>query len=347
MSSDAIKTAAELPEVFRALLRERGIMPDAPLTPLKEGGNNQVFRLKGAQGDYALKHYFQHAGDTRDRFNTERVFYTLLWNNGVRQIPEPCGWDAESRLGLFSFVEGTKLRVGEVSQDYVEQSLEFIRKINALRTLDGAKAVPTASEAYFSIPEQIESVDKRVQALQQIETQSPADQLALAFATKELLPVWEKVKAGILHAVRQSPALGQSLEISRRCLSPSDFGYHNAILSSGRLRFMDFEYAGWDDPAKLVCDFFCQPQISVGLEFWDQFNQSVAASLGMGGELAERTRLLFPMFQMKWCCIILNHFIKIGRARREFAGSAASDEAALAQLEKSRWLLNNSGKIPA
>jgi hypothetical protein len=336
-----IKTAAELPEQFRNLLVAKGVSLDTALVPLKQGGNNQVFRLKGGKGDYALKRYFQHPGDARDRFNTERVFYTLLWNNGVRQIPEPCAWDAEFRVGLFSFVEGARLQAEEVNSRFVEQALEFVQKINALRSSEAAKAVPTASEAYFSIPEQVESVDKRVQTLLQIDGKSSVDQMALAFAKDELLPVWQKVKEKILQRVNQSPALAQPLEISQRCLSPSDFGYHNALLNSGRLQFMDFEYAGWDDPAKMVCDFFCQPQISVSLEFWDQFNQSVAASLGMGDKLAQRTRLLFPMFQMKWCCIILNHFIKIGRARREFAGSAASDEAALAQLEKARCLLRS------
>ena len=346
MNPAAIKTAAELPPQFQSLLRERGVALDAPLTPLKEGGNNQVFRLTGASGDFALKRYFQHPGDTRDRFNNERAFYTLLWSNGVREIPEPCAWDAEFRVGLFSFVKGTKLRAEDVSREFVEQSLEFVRKVNALRATEAAKNVPVASEAFFSVGEQIESVGGRVDALQHSEVPSPEGMMALAFAAQELLPVWEKVKANILRAVRRSPALGEPLEISRRCLSASDFGYHNAILKSGRLVFMDFEYAGWDDPAKLVCDFFCQPQVPVKLEFWDLFNQSVAASLGMGDELFERTQLLFPMFQVKWCCIILNHFIKIGRARREFAGSGASAEIAAEQLRKARQLLESIGKIP-
>ena len=49
-----------------------------------------------------------------------------------------------------------------------------------------------------------------------------------------------------------------------RCLSPSDFGFHNAIRrASGELCFIDFEYAGQDDPAKMACDFLCQPEVPV------------------------------------------------------------------------------------
>ena len=54
------------------------------------------------------------------------------------------------------------------------------------------------------------------------------------------------------------------LDTQESVLSPSDFGFHNALLGpDGKLCFIDFEYAGWDDPAKLICDFFCQPQTPV------------------------------------------------------------------------------------
>src|SRR5690606_1492036 len=41
-----------------------------------------------------------------------------------------------------------------------------------------------------------------------------------------------------------------------RLLSPSDFGFHNMLRrDDGSLAFIDFEYFGWDDPAKLAADF--------------------------------------------------------------------------------------------
>ena len=43
--------------------------------------------------------------------------------------------------------------------------------------------------------------------------------------------------------------------MAQRALSPSDFGLHNALRGQdGQLRFVDFEYFGWDDPVKLVSD---------------------------------------------------------------------------------------------
>jgi hypothetical protein len=336
----------ELPDKLQSLLRERGVAADAPIIPLKDGGNNQVYRLPGGGRDYVLKRYFQHPSDARDRFNTERVFYEFLWSGGLRQIPEPCGWDEEHRLGVFAFVPGRKLNPGEVTGEAVEEALEFVNRINALREHPAARAVPAASEACFSVAEQVECIAKRVAAIQNIEPQSEMDIRAAAFARDELLPAWHGTADAISRRTHADRALNEPLGPAKRCLSPSDFGFHNALLAEGaRLHFIDFEYAGWDDPAKLACDFFCQPQVPVGFEFWDLFLNSLAAGPGGGDTLPRRAKLLLPAYQIKWCCIILNHFVKAGRARREFARGAAPEEAKAVQLEKARRLLHDIHKL--
>ena len=127
-----------------------------------------------------------------------------------------------------------------------------------------------------------------------------------------------------------------------RCLSPSDFGFHNALRAGDeRLRFLDFEYAGWDDPAKMVCDFFCQPAVPVPLHFYDDVVGRVAAVSG-GSSLPQRIGLLLPVYQLKWCCILLNDFLPLGRRRRSFAGgTAAQEEQKARQLQKARQALQN------
>ena len=45
----------------------------------------------------------------------------------------------------------------------------------------------------------------------------------------------------------------------------SDFGFHNVINKNNKLFFIDFEYAGLDDPIKLICDFYCQPDQFINL----------------------------------------------------------------------------------
>jgi len=306
----------------------------ARIMPMAGGGNNRVYRAAWEGGEAVLKSYFQNASDTRDRFGAERAFYTHVWERGIRRTPEPLGWDEAGRFGLLSFVNGTKL--AQVDKSAVEQAAAFVVEINADR---GQLKAPAASEACFSILEHLETVDKRVARLANIEGDLAVDGEAREFVRTKLAPGWEQAREVI--ARTSGRAFRTPLPQERRCVSPSDFGFHNAIMAEdGFLKFFDFEYAGWDDPAKLICDFFCQPQIPVPMEFWDFFVETVQAAFQSDPGLAERARLLLPAYQVKWCCIILNEFLRADRARREFA-QGSEDIAARKerQLHKARAAL--------
>ena len=67
------------------------------------------------------------------------------------------------------------------------------------------------------------------------------------------------------------PDFKKELKSDEKIISPSDFGLHNAKLNRDhRLTFFDFEYAGWDDPAKTIADFFAQPRFPAPLEEVDK-----------------------------------------------------------------------------
>ena len=51
-----------------------------------------------------------------------------------------------------------------------------------------------------------------------------------------------------------------------KILSPSDVGIHNTMEYEGKLTFLDFEYAGYDDLAKLTNDWVLQPEFPLNKE---------------------------------------------------------------------------------
>jgi len=299
----------------------------ATVEPMSGGGNNRVYRVSVGLRQGVVKHYFSHRGDMRDRFASERAFYTYLWTRGIRRTPEPLAWNPDHRLALFSFVDGRKLSPGEVNNSAVNQAVEFIVELNQDRK--NARNIPSASEACFSLTDHLSVVDNRIVRLQQIEPFNAIDGQALEFVQNALQPAWLR---------RRNLLLTHGDWASDRVLSPSDFGFHNALLGAdGRFRFFDFEYAGWDDPAKLICDFFCQPQIPAPRKYWDQFTKTLAAALGLDDSLPQRARALLPAYQIKWCCIMLNEFARNDRERRDFAhGAATSEQRKIAQLAKAR-----------
>jgi hypothetical protein len=76
------------------------------------------------------------------------------------------------------------------------------------------------------------------------------------------------------------------------------------------LVFIDFEYFGWDDPAKTVADFFLQPAVPVPREQRLPFFRAVAGFYGPG--LERRLPLVYGYLSLKWCLIILNVFLRPG-----------------------------------
>ncbi|MFX9699951.1 hypothetical protein ABTP10_19680, partial [Acinetobacter baumannii] len=68
-----------------------------------------------------------------------------------------------------------------------------------------------------------------------------------------------------------------AIDPSARCLSPSDFGFHNAVQRpEGQIVFVDFEYFGWDDPVKLTCDFMLHPGMDLPDDLAQRFRRGMA-----------------------------------------------------------------------
>jgi hypothetical protein len=112
------------------------------------------------------------------------------------------------------------------------------------------------------------------------------------------------------------------------------------LRETGELCFLDFEYAGWDDPAKMAGDFFAHPGIPVPREHFDPFLKTAMSFSRHANALELRARLLEPVFRIKWCCIVLNEFVPEAAQRRRFATPAADLVASKRrQLDKARTLL--------
>jgi hypothetical protein len=336
LSDDALEIAAD------GLLRAAGLGGDFSLRPLPGGANNRVFRVDRDGCPVLLKAYFQDAEDRRDRLGAEYSFCAFAWESGLRVLPQPLARDPEHRLGLYEFIEGRKLLPHEVDAGMIGQAVTFLTEVNRHRHLPAAQALPTASEAYFTLAGHLECIERRLHVLGGISPASEIDREAAAFVRDELVPAWRGVRGRV---ERQARALGidpdMELPQADRRLSPSDFGFHNAIRTeAGCLRFIDFEYAGWDDLAKTVSDFFCQVAVPIPVGYLAGVVETLAAGLSEPLRFRERVALLLPVYRVKWGCIVLNEFVRVGGNRRRFAG-AAPEEKKMMQLEKARRILQH------
>ncbi len=338
LDPDTLRTATA------GLLQTAGLTGDFALHQLSGGGNNRVFRVDVNGTRALLKAYFRHPEDRRDRLGAEFSFCAFAWDNGVRSLPHPLARDLTNRLGLYEFVEGRKLLPEEVNEGAIRQALTFFAEVNRHKHLPAARELATGSEAYFKLADHLECIERRLSVLREIERSSAINGEAADFVANQLAPAWGRVRTWVEDGAR---SLGLSLDgeipHADRCLSPSDFGFHNAILTEdGRLRFLDFEYSGWDDPAKMVCDFFCQVAVALSPGYFDMMVESVAAGLTEPRPFRGRVTLLMPVYRLKWCCIVLNEFVRVSSNRRRFAHVGVDpEEKKVQQLHKARRVLHS------
>jgi hypothetical protein len=306
-------------------------------TRLRGGGNNQVFRLRTATRDLALKLYGWPARADRDGLRREFDGLRFLRECGVTTVPRAVAFDDVARIALYEWIDGTPLR--EHGPGDVDAALRMLAALHDARLRPGARRLPPAVEEFRTFEALVAQMRARIERLIAVGDAELSDYL-----NADLIPALAQRAALVCGKFDAVPPAGAR----ERTLSPSDFSFHNALRSaSGELCFLDFEFFGWDDPAKLCSDFLRHPATALSPGERCRF---LAGALGLYGaddpRFEARLRAAEPMFTLKWALIVLNEFLPEVWRRRIRSGEQREREAALAeQLTKSRALLAASRSL--
>lgn len=297
--------------------KKHGIEPPYNKERIKDGRNSDVWRLFNKKGQWILKNYYNKPCDPRDRLGTEFGFLSFLLEQRVFDVPIPIGKDLQFNRGLYSFLTGE--RPGKIETWHITLATDFVKNINQHRNSNAAQSLPTAAEACFSIKDHLNSARRRIQRLIKVDPKLEIERDANIFVNSKLIPAWKRIKEDVeqYNGLKNN---GETISEGDRILSPSDFGFHNSLQNGDRLSFVDFEYAGWDDPAKLICDFTCQPELPVSKTQAKQFMEETTKYFPNSESIIYRVQSLLPVHRLKWCCILLNEFIAEDRQRRLHAG---------------------------
>ena len=318
------------------------------LTPVGGGGNNRLFRVEGRDGSaYALKTYMVDRHDRRDRLGAEFQGLRFVWSRGLRVVPRVVAADPVHSCALFDWVDGNPVR-GATSAD-IDAALLFLAELKRLAADPAAGALPLASEACLSGADAVAQIEARVKRLKQVAEQRPA---LAQFLDGAFAETYRRLTKAAVDGCRAAGA-GFTRQISSNLmtLSPSDFGFHNALRrSDGTLVFLDFEYFGWDDPVKLVADFLLHPAMQLDDVLKRRFLTGASEIFAGDARFSARLRLLYPLFGIRWATILLNEFLPERWQRRAYAGAAAQTAAEERQLAKAtdlvRRLATSQGGFP-
>ena len=295
-----MKAAETLPSFAIHWARELGENANS-LERLQGGINNRVFRCGCGSQKFVIKGYAPAQPGKMDRMQVERQFLEFAVQVAPGFTPRILHSDPYHRCIIIENIAGKPVRKGTPPPDEaVRAAVRFIQLLNSDATLAREAIGVGAAEGFLSFSEHMANIRSRLEKMSYEHVISKRRKEA-KMLIKEIRAEAIRVEETVKKAVCQGSVVDAIRPIDR-CVSPGDFGFHNAILTAAGVRFIDFEFAGWDDPAKTNLDFILQPSIPIQsqelplLSAWKPKRRR---------EIQMRCHYLAPILKIKWLCIIL------------------------------------------
>ena len=266
---------------------------------LNGGGNNVLWRVS-QKDDASLFVIKDYGADGSDRLDREWAFLMSLARYKIAHVPAPIWVDRQRGLACFSHLDGQKLALEDITETHILQASEFIRRVCRIPISD----LHHAKGAHYSITGHLNEIESRVSNLENFIEQQPKAAELKSFLETCLRPDWERRKQSV-SAVKNTDYFSAIFKMP----SPSDFGFHNILCKDTTLNFVDFEYAGIDDLAKLLADFSLMPEMQLSKAHNNLFREKIISGLDVDRYFDKRLALLDFLFPVKWVCIILNIFL--------------------------------------
>jgi hypothetical protein len=307
-----------------------------------------------SRGSFAAKFYFQHTPADHSRLQREYSGLQFLVENHIQYLPHPIIADKEKGCAIYEYIAADKLSVGEIDEACIDQVAEFVQVLSDISLRSVNSYLYMASDACFSLVAVVDNIYQRMDRLSNLPTADEAHIQLQRFLAKEFAPcLRDIIRENNDRQKKWSISPNAELALEERILSPSDFGFHNILRrSDGRLVFLDFEHFGWDDPAKLISDFLLHPHELMALQepLKRYFVKKIILNFsGSVDSLVKRLEMVYPLYALKWCMILLNEFVPVDWSRRVFSNSPVVDKSAvqIKQLEKARQMLAKSRNASA
>jgi len=272
---------------------------DPDLVQLQGGINNRVYRCGNGANAHVIKGYSPVVEGQRDRMQAEVEFLTYAAEVAPQYIPRLVHADTTLRCVVLEYLQGETYPEGVApAATDIAAAVDFFRRLNADRVAAQRAVQMDAAEGFLKLTEHLGNVRERVAGMQTAHLPG--------YAQKQAEDTLHRLQASIdmvanrVEAAIASGAVEDGIATESRCVSPSDFGFHNMIRTRSGPKFIDFEFAGWDDPAKAAADFVLQPRVPVG-----RIAPQLLGDLDDNLQGIARREMLGGILRLKWTCIIL------------------------------------------
>jgi hypothetical protein len=287
---------------------------------LPSSGNNRIYKVKMKDGrKYAVKQYLRLKEDSRPRLQAEFGHLNALWKLGFQNIPQPIL--KEGNWAVYSLIEGVSVKSIELQE--MDEVFSFLSRLSDVSSKLREFPILRGSDSRACLGDYIDQIERRYNCIVQGAKASGLEKEIDDFLEQKLLPHKEFVFSKFYDSIE---SLGWDLrspfEESQQMFSPSDLGFHNILASTndkGGLFFLDFEYSGWDDPAKLLADFFHHVGQDVAWEHKWYLLEQFAAHRKQDPDFLKRWETVIDLIGLEWVLIVLNVADPNEMERKRFA----------------------------
>lgn len=300
---------------------------------ISQGRNSAVFKLR-LENNTFLKFKIYPVDDKHDRINSEFYSTKILNDLGFESIPIPLKYDKELGIAAYQWLDGEI--INEHNLDDITKCSNFINDLFKIKSDKIFLKLGLASSACISGKRIEDQLNQRINLFNNIKNNELSK-----FIIDEFIPTMNYFLKNAKNNWNFSYSFDENLPLEKLTLSPSDFGFHNIIKNNNNLCFIDFEYFGFDDPVKLISDFYYHPGMnlnSIQKQHW--LSQSFKI---FDHEVFLRANLCKPLYGLIWCLIILNDFrpeILERRISASIENNLQISNLLHIQLKKAKSLLN-------
>ena len=260
--------------------------------PVLGGRNNRLFHVTGPDADLAVKFY---RVDARDRAGREFQALSALHACGLEIAPRPLLLDRQRYahpVMAQTWMEGQVYEGPPDSESAWQRLAEHYNTIHSFR-YSHSQAI-TLPKAFMTFQN----------------AQDCADLVLNEIAT---LPTSAKRPDLLALARRLEQAEFPSWPMPPFCLSRCDPSTSNLIRREGEWASVDWEYAGWGDPAFETGDLMTHPHYrTVSQERWDwflgQLEEAVSGPSGADPNFGSRARCYSAMMLARWAGVFARYW---------------------------------------
>lgn len=239
---------------------------------------------------------------TKNYFLKELNFYSFLKKSNIQNVPKILNISKKRRVIKFDFV---KKNISMKNKELISKNIKFIKDINSFKNykikFKYAKDFTNNGQSYFKeLKSRLQSAKSKIKIIN-----TKKNNLIIRYLEKEIY---------YLNKIKYFNKF-EKLKKKEIIISPCDFHRRNMILNNKRVYYIDFEYSGFDDLAKLFSVYFLQPELNIKLYFFNHFEKKIEKSFPKYSNIIHRIKYLFPIIYLRWCLILIN---KINNKRPSF-----------------------------